>query len=100
MLFITHLIVNERKCNQQLLSTLHGTKETAESGANTSTGGAWDISVPPRDTGKEKAANVTSVMVTNPLLPQVGHLQQKPGMEIRMHSTLPSVRLSRRSASR
>ena len=79
MLFITHLIVNERKCNQQLLSTLHGTKETAESGANISTDGACDIPVPPWGTGKEKAANVTSVMVTNPLLPQVGHLQQSRG---------------------
>lgn len=95
MLFITHLIVNERKCNQQPLSTQHGTAETAESGANTSTDGAQDIPVLPQGTGKEKAANVTSVMVTNPLLPQVGHLQQKPGLEMRMHSSLPSVTLSR-----
>lgn len=90
-----HLIANEGRCSQQFLSTLHGTKETAESGAHTSTDGAQDIPAPPLGTGKEKAANVTSVMVTNPLLPQVGHLQQKPGLEIRMPSTLPSVTLSR-----
>lgn len=47
MLFITHLIVNERKCNQRLLSTLHGTEETAESRADTTTDGAQDIPVPP-----------------------------------------------------
>lgn len=57
MLFITHLIVNERKCNQQLLSTLHGTEETAESRANTSTDDAWAIPVPPlghREGGERK----------------------------------------------
>lgn len=55
MLFITHLIVNERKCNQRLLSTLHGTEETAESRANTTTDGARTSCPSPWAQGKRES---------------------------------------------
>jgi hypothetical protein len=53
MLFITHLIVNERKCNQQLLSTIYMESRTLLSPGEAATVSAQDIFVP-SPTGKGK----------------------------------------------
>lgn len=72
MLFITHLIVNERKCNQQLLPTRHGTEKTAESRANTTTDDAQDIPVPPPGHREEEreSCKYDECHVHESLLPQ------------------------------
>lgn len=58
MLFITHLIVNERNAISSSSPLYMGPRKTAESKAD-STDGAQDIPALPQGTGKEKAANVT-----------------------------------------
>lgn len=95
MLFITHLIVNERKCNQQLLSTLHGTKETAESRANTSTDGAQDILVPPTLGHREgESCKCDQCRGHKSTAASGWSLASKARAGNKMHSTLASVTLS------
>lgn len=78
MLFITHLIVNERKCNQQLLSTLYmESRRLLSPGKDVAIDGAQEGFLPPSlpgwggcNKGKRRVVNMMSPMFENPLLPQ------------------------------
>lgn len=110
MLFITHLIVNERKCNQQLLSTLYMESRTLLSPEKMQPlmepKKLLPAPCPPSSfwvwgRRREKSCKYDeNIMSENPLLPQ-GHLQQRSGAEIftEQHLTLPSVAFSGWSGS-
>lgn len=95
MLFIPHLIVNERNAISSSFPLCMEPRRLLSSEQTQALMALRTFVSLPRHREGEKAATVTRAKVTNSLLPQVGHLQQKPRLERRMHSALPSVSLSR-----